>query len=120
MTGHSDALRHKKVNWQQTNWSQLNKNVHRLQERIAKAVSDSKWRKAKSLQHILTHSYSAKILAVKTVSSNKGARTAGIDKVKWKSHKQKKRAINQLKPHGYKATALRRTYIKKKDGAIYI
>jgi len=118
MTGHSDALRHKTISWPQTNWGQPNKNVRRLQVRIAKAVSNSKWRKAKSLQHILTHSYSAKMLAVKRVTSNKGARTAGIDNVRWKTHKQKKQAVFRLKPRGYKAAALRRTYIRKKSGAM--
>ena len=46
--------------------------------RIAKAVREEKWGKVKSLQWILTHSYHAKLLAVKRVSQSSGAKTPGI------------------------------------------
>jgi hypothetical protein len=39
--------------------------VRRLQPRIAKAVTEGWWIKVRILQHLLTHSYSGKILAVK-------------------------------------------------------
>lgn len=116
MTGQPDALRHKSVRWSQLNWGYIETNVRRLQMRIAKAVTEEKWRKAKSLQYLLTHSFEAKLLAVRRVTRNKGARTAGIDNVLWKTNKQKVLATRRLRQHGYKAKALRRIYIKKKDG----
>ncbi|MEZ9120586.1 reverse transcriptase N-terminal domain-containing protein, partial [Vibrio cyclitrophicus] len=39
---------------------------------------EGKHGKAKALQWILTHSRSAKLLAVKRVSQNKGSKTSGI------------------------------------------
>jgi RNA-directed DNA polymerase len=41
---------------------------------------------------LLTSSFEAKALAVKRVTSNKGKRTAGVDKVKWITPAQKLKA----------------------------
>jgi len=38
--------------------------VTRLQRRIAKAVKQSRWAKAKALMHLVTKSFYAKLLAV--------------------------------------------------------
>ncbi len=102
--------------WNQVNWQQAQSQVHRLQMRIAKAVQQEKWGKVKALQWLLTHSHHAKLLAVKRVSSNAGAKTSGIDKVRWQTPKQKYEAVHSLKRRGYKAQALRRIYIPKKNG----
>ena len=61
--------------------------VKELQIRIAKAIREEKYGKAKSLSWILTHSFYAKALAVKRVISNKGKNTPGIDGVKWNTNK---------------------------------
>lgn len=53
--------------------------VRRLQARIVKATQAGRWNKVKALQYLLTHSHSAKILAVKRVSENEGRRTPGVD-----------------------------------------
>jgi RNA-directed DNA polymerase len=53
--------------------------VNRLQTRIAKAVQQRKYRLAKRLQYLLTHSFFAKVLATKTVTENDGKNTPGID-----------------------------------------
>jgi RNA-directed DNA polymerase len=37
----------------------------------------------KALQHLLTHSFSAKVLAVKRVTENQGKRTPGVDGELW-------------------------------------
>ena len=102
--------------WNQVNWQLAQTQVHRLQMRIAKAVQQEKWGKVKALQWLLTHSHHAKLLAVKRVSSNAGAKTSGIDKVRWHTPKQKYEAVKSLKRRGYKAQALRRIYIPKKNG----
>lgn len=58
--------------WQSINWKAVKQHVLKLQMRIAKATLEGKHGKAKALQWILTHSTSAKLLAVK--SRNRGHR----------------------------------------------
>jgi RNA-directed DNA polymerase len=53
--------------------------VRRLQARIVKATEAGRWNKVKALQYLLTHSHSAKVLAVKRVAENEGRRTPGVD-----------------------------------------
>ena len=106
------------VKWKTINWSKAWRHVRRLQMRIAKAVSVGRYRKAKALQWILTHSHHAKVLAVKRVTSNKGKKTPGIDGVLWKGNKTKMQAALSLKQHGYKPLPLRRIYIPKKNGKL--
>ena len=59
-----------------------------MQRRIVKAWKEGKHRKAKSLQWILTHSYYAKVLAVRRVTENSGGRTPGVDGEIWKHPKK--------------------------------
>ena len=91
------------------------KHVRRIQIRIVKAVKENRWGKVKCLSRLLTNSFHAKLLAISKVTSNKGAKTAGIDKVTWQTDKQKINAIEQLNSENYKAQPLRRLYIPKKD-----
>jgi RNA-directed DNA polymerase len=53
--------------------------VRRLQARIVKATEAGRWNKVKALQYLLTHSHSAKVLAVQRVAENEGRRTPGVD-----------------------------------------
>ncbi|ALR95368.1 group II intron reverse transcriptase/maturase [Vibrio alginolyticus] len=104
--------------WQSIKWKAVEAQVLKLQMRIAKAIREGKYGKAKALQWILTHSRSAKILAVKRVSQNKGSKTAGIDGIIWNSDSRRMKAVNQLSRQGYKAKPLRRIYIPKKNGKL--
>jgi RNA-directed DNA polymerase len=104
------------TNWKHIIWRQVENHVRRLQVRIAKAIKLGRLGKAKALQWILTHSYYAKLLAVKRVTQNKGKNTPGVDKVIWKTSSQKLKATNCLKRRGYKSLPLRRIYILKKNG----
>jgi len=61
---------------------------------------------------------SAKLLAIKRVTSNKGKNTPGIDKVIWNTSKRKIEALKTLKRRGYKPLPMRRIYIPKKDGKL--
>jgi RNA-directed DNA polymerase len=79
-------------------------------------VKEGRHGKAKALQWILTHSYSAKLVAVKRVTSNQGKRTPGVDGVVWTTPRQKITAARSLRRHGYRAQPLRRIYIPKKPG----
>lgn len=102
--------------WDAILWPDIRKKVERLQMRIAKATREGKHRKANSLQWILTHSSSAKLLAVQRVTTNKGKRTAGVDGVIWKTSAEKWAAVETLNRHGYKPLPLRRKYIPKRNG----
>jgi retron-type reverse transcriptase len=103
------------LTWQSIDFEIVRAKVKQLQMRIAKAIREGKYRKAKSLQWLLTHSFYAKLLAVKRVTENRGAKTPGIDKVVWRTPKQKMQAVTTLKRRGYQTLPLRRIYIPKKD-----
>ena len=66
--------------WQTILWSKVIWKVDRLQRRIAKAVKEKYWGKAKALIHLLSKSFYAKLLAVFRVTHNKGANTPGLIK----------------------------------------
>lgn len=102
--------------WPTIDWWKIEHDVRRLQIRIAKAAKAKKHGKVKALQWILTHSISAKLLAIRRVTTNKGKKTAGIDGITWKTNKQKSVAIMELRKHGYKSQPLRRIYIPKSNG----
>lgn len=104
--------------WDNTDWCSVTKRVRRLQLRIAKAYREGRYNKAKALQYLLTHSLSAKLLAVKRVAQNKGGNTPGVDGVIWKTAKQRWEAATALKRHGYQAQPLRRIYIPKRTGKL--
>ncbi len=104
------------IKWHTIDWEAARSSVRRLQMRIAKAVKEGRTGKIKALQWLLTHSFHAKVLAVKRVTSNQGKKTPGIDGILWKGNKAKMQAALSLKRHGYKPLPLRRIYIPKKNG----
>ncbi len=109
------ATADRSVAWHQINWRQAERNVRRLQTRIAQATQVGKWGKVKALQHLLTHSFSGKALAVRRVTENTGKRTPGVDGAIWKTPQQKAEAIHSLTQRGYHPLPLRRVYIPKLD-----
>jgi RNA-directed DNA polymerase len=104
--------------WQAVDWPKVRRTVRRLQLRIAKAIRAGKHGKAKALSWLLTHSRAAKLLAVKRVTENKGAKTPGVDNVLWRTDRQKHAAVQNLKRRGYRPLPLRRHYIPKKNGKL--
>jgi RNA-directed DNA polymerase len=86
--------------------------------RIAKAIKNGDRRRACALQWLLTHSRVAKLLAVRRVTTNRGAKTPGVDNIIWRTDRQKFQAAANLKRHGYKPKPLRRIYIPKKKGKL--
>lgn len=57
----SCALPHKLNNWAAIVWRKVIQHVSRLQRRIAKAVKEGRWSKAKSLMFLLSKSFYAKM-----------------------------------------------------------
>jgi RNA-directed DNA polymerase len=106
----------RKLNWEAMDWPAVQRNVRRLQVRIAKATKEGRWGKVQALQRLLTHSYSGKALAVKRVTQNAGKKTAGVDGILWNTPRKKARAIDELKRRGYSPQPLRRIYIPKANG----
>lgn len=100
--------------WKSIDWHWVEAEVNRLQTRIAKATGNKKWNTVKRLQYLLTHSYYAKLLAVRKVTTNKGKKTSGVDKELWLTPASKMRAALSLTDKGYKSKPLRRVYIEKK------
>ena len=102
--------------WHAIEWQRVERNVRGIQTRITKATQDGNWRRVKSLQRMLSRSFCGKALAVRRVTENQGARTAGVDRVLWKTPEEKLDAIDRLKRRGYKPRPLRRVFIPKSNG----
>lgn len=116
MTAVAGAPSTRFTHWKVIDWKTVEDQVNRLQLRIAKAIKLGRYAKAKALQWLLSHSFFAKLLAIKRVTQNTGKRTPGVDGIIWKTDKQKMNAAYALKRKGYKAQPLRRIYIPKKNG----
>ena len=102
--------------WEEIDWQKARAYVKKLQMRIVKAQKRGHYSKVKSLQWLLTHSFYAKALAVKRVTSNSGKRTSGVDHELWLTPQAKFIAISKLNRRGYRPQPLRRHYIPKKNG----
>ena len=106
------------LTWDQINWADCERDVRRLQARIVKATREGRHNKVKTLQWLLTHSYSGKALAVKRVTDNKGKRTPGVDGKVWSTPASKFKSIGTLRRRGYQPQPLRRVHIPKANGKL--
>lgn len=118
MAAHQEAgaVSARPTSWQAINWQQAHRNVSRLQARIVKATEQKRWGKVNALQHLLSHSYSGKVLAVRRVTENRGKSTAGVDGQLWNTPPKKMEAVKELRNRGYQPQPLRRVYIPKSNG----
>src|ERR1700736_584619 len=110
------AVSREAAEWYAIDWQTINRNVRRLQVRIVQATKASRWGKVRALQHLLTHSYSGKVSAVRRVTENNGKKTPGVDQEIWDTPEKKTQAVHELKRRGYQPQPLRRVYIPKSDG----
>jgi RNA-directed DNA polymerase len=110
------ATSHETLEGQALDWHAITRTVRRLQARIVKATQARRCCKVKALQHLLTHSFSAKALAIRRVTENPGKRTPGVDRVLWPTPEEKAAAIPTLRQRGYRAQPLRRVFIPKPNG----
>jgi len=111
--------------WDKLVWGKVRRLVFNLQKRIYKATKAGQYRKAKSLMYLLQNSYYATLLAVRTVTTdNKGKRTAGVDRVKAKTPKQKMALVKDVLDtiqrgwDKYKPKPARRVLIPKANGKL--
>ena len=102
----SDSLQLAKQ-WETIDWKTVESEVNRIQIRIAKATKEQKYNTVKRLQYLLTHSFNAKALAVRKVTTNKGRNTSGVDKELWSTPSAKMKAVLNLTDKHYKAKPLR-------------
>jgi RNA-directed DNA polymerase len=102
--------------WLVSDWTRIELEVRRLQVRIAKATKEGRWGKVQALQRLLTRSHSAKMLAVKRVTENRGKRTPGVDGRVWSTPAAKSKGVELLRHRGYRPQPLRRIYIPKSNG----
>lgn len=110
------ASSHVPEEWSAIDWRKIQKNVRVMQHRLAKATLNGNWRRVKSLQRWLTHSFCAKVLAVKRVTENQGKRTPGVDRQLWDTPQLKFAAIASLGKSRYRPLPLRRVNIPKSNG----
>ena len=104
--------------WDSIDWTRCELAIKKLQARIVKAQKEGRYGRVKALQWTLTHSFYAKALAVRRVTSNSGSKTAGVDLVTWEDSQTKFQAIGTLKRRGYQPQPLRRIHIKKSNGKL--
>lgn len=79
VTTRTGALSGSSGAWHAMEWYAVHRQVQRLQARLVQAVQARRWGKGRALQHLLTHSFSGTILAVKRVTTNDGSQTPGVD-----------------------------------------
>jgi RNA-directed DNA polymerase len=115
-TANLDETKEAAMRWEAIDWRKVESFVNKIQTRIAKAMVKGNKKLVRELQRMLTHSYYAKLWAIRKVTGTTGKRTAGIDNEKWDSPAKKYRAASKLEKKGYQAKALKRVYIKKSNG----
>ena len=109
------AVSSEAAEWYVIDWQAIQRNVRRLQVRIAQATKVGRWGKVRALQRLLTHSYSGKVLAVRRVTENNGKKTPGVDQEIWDTPEKKTQAVHAFQRRGYQPQPLRRVYILKSD-----
>jgi len=109
------ALNNKQLGdqWNNLNWSKIDKQVNRLQTNIVKAINKGSWYKVRKIQYLIVNSFCAKAMAVRKITTNRGKKTAGVDGQIWNTPAAKMKATLSLNMVKYKPQPLKRVYIEK-------
>lgn len=97
-------------------WKKCNIQLYEKQNLLLTAWKKKDLNEVAMLQENIVRSFSARALAVRQVTSNKGKVTPGVDKITWENPTQKMAAIDELKNlKNYKASPVLRVYIPKSN-----
>lgn len=105
--------------WQDIDWRRANTHVRKLQLNIVKALKEKDYTKVRLAQEQLVRSYSARALAVRSVTSNDGRNTPGIDGIVWDTPLKRYKAVTKLgtiSPSNYVPSPVKRIHIPKPNG----
>jgi RNA-directed DNA polymerase len=109
----TDSIKQNTVEWAKLNWRKIQKAKFKLQKRIYRAYVNGDIRKGRKLQKTLIKSYYNRLLSVRKVTQdNSGKKTAGVDRVKSLTPKQRLEMAKSLKL-GDKSKPIRRVWIPK-------
>ena len=102
-----------KLAWKEIDWALVQKRLSRQQRRVYKASMEGKRSTVHALQRRIIGSLDAKLLAVRSVTTeNRGRNTPGVDGMKALSHEKKIELAYKLKLDG-KSKAIGRAYVPK-------
>ena len=102
--------------WSVIDWGKVRRQVEQAQCAIAEAAAKRDLATIEELQEALVHSLLARMLAVHTVSQNRGSRTAGIDGERWTTQEEGFAGVFAIETDEYRSCPLRRIYIPKSTG----
>jgi len=106
--------------WHSIDWYSVHRNIRNLRRRIFKATQLKNWRKVRNLQKLMLRSFSNVLISVRrTTLTNKGSKTAGLDKVLIKTPLARLAlAYDLASNHSSRAIPAKRVYIPKKNGKL--
>jgi Arc/MetJ-type ribon-helix-helix transcriptional regulator len=107
--------RQRTEDWRTLSWKKVQRDVRRLQQRIYQAERRGDWKRARSIERLLLHSWSGRCLAVRQVTQdNRGKRTPGVDGVAKLPPSQRLKLARRLcHLTDWEAAPIRRVYIPK-------
>jgi RNA-directed DNA polymerase len=75
------------TDWQEIPWEKFIPKVQALQHQIVKATLNNEMRLVYQLQNQLITSFEGRALAIRKVVTNSGAKTPGVDQIRWDTPK---------------------------------
>lgn len=109
-----------KFGWHDIDWTSIEKYVSHMQVLIGVAYRNKNKSQVMIQQNNLVKSWAARALAVRTITTNKGKNTPGIDGIVWNTSEAKFGAIKEqlVDPNTYKCSPVKRVYIPKAKGGL--
>jgi RNA-directed DNA polymerase len=104
--------------WDDINWSLVEKRVSDLRQRIFRATKREEWNRVRSLMKLMLRSHSNLLLSVRKVTQeNQGKRTPGVDRQTVLTPKGRIRLVREMSTlTAWKVKPGRRVYIPKANG----